>query len=375
MTLPAELAPLRDRVVEVIRSNGPAGEISPLLLDIFRFQYAHNPVYRAYCDRSGHTSATVDDWSSIPAVPAAAFKVAALVCGDPGEAATVFRTSGTTRGRERRGTHYVPDLAPYHAALDHGFRRHLLPEGRPLRMISLVPDAAETPDSSLGHMAARVMEAYGDGEGGSYAEPGAIDTAGVRDALAQAEGDGTPVCLLTTAFALLHLIDHLSDHGARFQLPEGSRMMETGGFKGRTREVSRAELYRETGARLGIPANWIVNEYGMTELGSQLYDAVAGRGAPLPDRHHRTPPWLRVRAMDPDSLRPLPAGATGILRFWDPVNVGSVVAIQTEDLGVVEENGSVRLLGRPTGSEPRGCSLAMEEVERAVAEGAAERPV
>jgi len=375
MTLPAELAPLRDRVVEVIRSNGPAGEVPSLLLDIFRFQYAHNPVYRAYCDRSGHTPATVDDWSSIPAVPAAAFKVAPLVCGDPGEAAAVYRTSGTTRGRDRRGTHYVLDLAPYHAALDHGFRRHLLPEGGPLRMISLVPDAAQIPDSSLGHMAARVMERHGDGAGGSFAGPGSVDVAGSSAHLERAEKDGTPVCILTTAFALVHLLDHLSDRGKRLRLPEGSRMMETGGFKGRTREVSRAELYRETGDRLGIHAQWIVNEYGMTELGSQLYDAEAGRGEPLPDRRHRAPPWLLLQARDPDSLRPLPAGATGVLRFWDPVNVGSVAVVQTEDLGIVEEDGSVRLLGRTSGAEPRGCSLAMEEVERAVAEGAAERPV
>ena len=374
MTLPAELATLRDRVVEVVRSTGAGEAIPRLLLEIFRFQYAHNPVYRAYCERGGHTPATVDDWSSIPAVPAAAFKVAPLVCGSPGEAAAVFRTSGTTRGRDRRGAHYVPDLAPYHAALEHGFRRHLVPEGRPLRMISLVPDAARTPDSSLGHMAAQVMERHGDGAGGSFAGPGSVDAAGASAHLEQAEGDGTPVCILTTAFALVHLLDHLAERGKRLRLPEGSRMMETGGFKGRAREVSRAELYRETGDRLGIPAPWIVNEYGMTELGSQLYDAVAGRGVTLPDRRHRAPPWLRIQARDPDSLRPLPAGATGVLRFWDPINVGSVSVVQTEDLGIVEEDGSVRLLGRPTGAEPRGCSLAMEEVERAVAEGAAERP-
>jgi acyl-coenzyme A synthetase/AMP-(fatty) acid ligase len=136
--------------------------------------------------------------------------------------------------------------------------------------------------------------------------------------------------------------------------------METGGFKGRSRVVARDELYDDLARALGIPVQRMVNEYGMTELLSQLYDPVLVPGG-TPGRH-LPPPWLRVRALHPDTLAPQPPGQSGILQFFDLANAGSVSAILTEDVGVVDEDGGVRLRGRSPGSEPRGCSLAMEEL-------------
>ena len=140
--------------------------------------------------------------------------------------------------------------------------------------------------------------------------------------------------------------------------------METGGFKGRSREVPRPELYRELSRALGISADRMVNEYGMTELLSQLYEPVLADEAPtsLEDRIHRPPPWLRVRALDPDTLAPRSPGQRGLLAFYDLANLGSVSAILTQDVGRVSVSGEVTLEGRAPGSEPRGCSLAMEEL-------------
>lgn len=136
--------------------------------------------------------------------------------------------------------------------------------------------------------------------------------------------------------------------------------METGGFKGATRRVSRDELYGGINRLTGIPPERIVNEYGMTELLSQLWEPVleeglAGRGVHLPA------PWLRVRALDPVTLRPVPEGDDGILCFFDLANLGSVAHVLTEDTGSVVE-GRVTLRGRMPGSEPRGCSRAMDEL-------------
>ena len=176
---------------------------------------------------------------------------------------------------------------------------------------------------------------------------------------------GEPVCILGTAFALVHWLDALREAGTRFRLPAGSRLMDTGGFKGRSREVTREELYGAVEDRLGIPPAWCVNEYGMTEMSSQFYDGVAG-AAPAPaDRLHAGPPWVRTQATDPETLRPLPHGEVGVLRHFDLANLSSVMAIQTADLGITSPDG-FRVLGRARGAEARGCSLAMDDLLTAI---------
>jgi hypothetical protein len=148
--------------------------------------------------------------------------------------------------------------------------------------------------------------------------------------------------------------------GARVRLPDGSRLMETGGFKGRSREVSRDDLYRALTDRLGVPPERIVNEYGMTELLSQFWEPVLREGTDR-RRRHVGPPWVRTRVLDPVTLEDVAAGEPGLLCHLDLANVGSVAAVLTEDLGVAVEDG-FRLLGRAPGAEPRGCSLALEEL-------------
>jgi hypothetical protein len=348
---------------------------------VFAHQFACNRPYRLFCERRGASPESIAHWMAIPAVPTDAFKAAALVCGDPTEieaaaragdahrSAAVFRTSGTTLGAEQRGTHYVPDLALYDAALRAGFAAHLLPDGARPRMISLVPPPDAVPDSSLSHMAGAVVADFGAAESGWYVSPdGGIDHAGVADALRDAESAGEPVCILGTAFALVHWLDALRDTDTRFRLPAGSRLMDTGGFKGRSREVTREELYGAVQDRLGIPHAWCVNEYGMTEMSSQFYDGAAGTASAPADRLHAGPAWVRTRATDPETLRPLPHGEPGVLRHVDLANLHSVMAIQTADLGVTSPNG-FRVLGRASGAEARGCSLAMDDLLTAISRG------
>jgi len=136
--------------------------------------------------------------------------------------------------------------------------------------------------------------------------------------------------------------------------------METGGFKGRSRTVGREELYGALEARTGVPRGRIVNEYGMTELLSQLYEPVLREG-PGASGRHVPPPWLKIRALDPATLAPVPAGTPGLLAFFDLANAGSVSHILTQDVGAVSPDG-VRIRGRAEGAEPRGCSLALEDV-------------
>jgi hypothetical protein len=355
----------------------PDGDFDRLARAVFAHQFACNRPYRLFCERRSASPESVARWTEIPAVPTDAFKAAALVCGDPaeleaaaqgvdGRTGAVFRTSGTTLGAAQRGTHYVPDLALYDAALRAGFAAHLLPEGRPMRMVSLIPRPEEAPDSSLSHMAGAVVADFGTAESGWYVSAsGGIDAAGIESALRSAESAGEPVCILGTAFALVHWLDGLRESGTRFHLPDGSRLMDTGGFKGRSREVTREELYGAVGEMTGIPHAWCVNEYGMTEMSSQFYDGVAGSAAAPAERLHAGPPWVRTQATDPETLRPLPHGEVGVLRHVDLANLHSVMAIQTADLGITSPGG-FRVLGRARGAEARGCSLAMDDLLSAI---------
>lgn len=358
---PDPLPLVRRLLLRGARARVAAEEFDEAARAVFARQFAFNAPYRAYCEARGSTPETVPDWREIPAVPTDAFKSAALTCGDPSAAVAVFRTSGTTAGTARRGAHYFQDLSTYDAALRAGFASHLLPDGGRLPILSLVPPRAEAPDSSLSHMLAEVVEAFGAPGSGSFVAGGQLEAGRLLATLASAERSGKPVLLAGTSFAFVHLLDALGAEDARFGLPPGSRVMDTGGFKGRSREVTRSELYAAVAARLGVPVEWCVNEYGMTEMSSQFYDGAAGSAGALEGRRYQGPGWVRTRAYDPETLRPLPDGSVGVLRHWDLANVDSVMVLQTADLGRVHSDG-FELMGRAQGAEARGCSIALDEL-------------
>jgi Acyl-protein synthetase, LuxE len=327
-----------------------------LARDLFAYQVAHNAPYAAFARAAGFGAGRLPERiEEIPAVPAAAFKEARLATFPPHETAVAFETSGTTR--ERPGRHELPTTRLYEAALLASFDRMLLADGARLRYLNLVPDPRERPHSSLGYMMRTVARERGDGATGWYLHGDELDTAAFVRNAERASADGVPVCVATTAFALVALLDALRERRAALALPPGSRIMETGGFKGRTRVVERAELYAQASALLGVPTDAIVAEYGMTELSSQYYDAFGSR-ARIEPRVKVAPPWLRAIVVDGEG-RPLPHGVVGAIRHVDLANRGSVIAVETEDLGALVEDGLV-LLGRDQGAELRGCSLDAE---------------
>ena len=327
-----------------------------LAMRIHAAQRATNPVLRRFWEAA--PGGPPGAWDDIPPVPATAFRDLPIVSGTP---EVVFRTSGTTGGSGGRGEHHVLSLDLYKAAARANYRRHLMHGAARLRVLSLIPGPRDVPDSSLSTMAGFIADEpeISNAVWAFHPEEG-VDIEAAREA---ATADD-PVLLLTTAFAFVHLLDALGRE--RIPLPEGSRMMETGGFKGRAAEVDRDTLYRRAEHILDIPPSCIVNEYGMTELLSQAYDGVAGAAPPLPARVHRFPPWVRTRALDPATLAPLRPGEPGLLAHFDLANAGSVCHILTEDFGHTTEDGGVLLLGRAKGATPRGCSLAAESFLRAI---------
>lgn len=345
-------------------------DFNDLALRIFAHQLRYNEPYARYCASLGVTlDAMPANWEAIPPVPAAAYKEAALCTFDPHNAALAFETSGTTKGVG--GKHYMETAALYDAALLAGFSFGMLPDHPPtLRYLLLVPNPEQRPQSSLGYMMRSVAGVYGDGHEGWYLDGDTLYFDRFLDDVRAAQRDGVPVCIAGTAFAFVHLLDELRARAIAPQpLPHGSRIMETGGFKGRTRNVRRADLYAQLAARFSLPHERIIAEYGMTELTSQYYDNVV-----RPPHHDEInvsariksgPPWLRPRVVGPNG-RTLPDGIVGALVHVDLANRSSCLAIQTEDLGVAVPDSGIVLIGRERGAELRGCSLDAEQL-RAIA--------
>lgn len=360
-------AGLRDDLIGVMGAGVvtplPDADFDDLARRVSEHQWERNPVFARFCEARGVRPGSWSSWRTLPPVPARAFRERGLVSRGPAQA--VFRTSGTTGGAAARGEHRVPDLSLYHASLLPNFEAHLLPDGARPPMISLIPSPREVPDSSLSHMIG-VVETELTRETRYFVDvDGRLDERGLRSTLGDAVGAGDPVLVVGTAFAFVHLLDALAARGTRLRLPDGSRVMETGGFKGRSRTVPREELYAAIDGRLGVPPRRIVNEYGMTELLSQFYEPVLTGGPRL----HRPPPWVRTRVLDPATLEPVPAGHEGLLCHFDLANLGSVCCLLTEDLGVEPpeaEGRGFRVRGRNPGAEPRGCSLAMDDLMTAV---------
>ena len=330
-----------------------------LALALFAHQFDHCAPYRRLCVGRGATPERVRRWQEIPAVPTGAFKEVALRSFDASATVRTFRTSGTSSAGRERGALPLDTLALYDASLVPSFERGCLPDlprSTRVRLIVLAPSADELPDSSLSYMFDAMLRRRGDTGSGFFVKGDALDHERLEGAAASAGG---PLLVAGTAFAFVHWCDALRRAGRRLQLPAGARVMETGGFKGRARERARDALYREIEDALGVPPARIVNQYGMTELGSQFYDSVLLD--PEGPRRKLRPVWTRVRILDPDSGRELPAGEPGIVSIVDLANTGSVAAVETADLGRTVGDG-FEVLGRIAGAEARGCSIAADEM-------------
>ena len=335
-----------------------------LALELFALQFKHNPAYRKICEARRLSPEIVTHWTQIPAVPTGAFKELELTSIPPAERTAVFHSSGTTGQNPSRHFHSPESLSVYEASLWTWFEQNLYSNSK---LICLTPPPAQAPQSSLVHMFETVRQHFDGGAGvlagrreflGKLDSDGAwiLDFAATLEVLFPRTPRPAPhaLLLLGTAFSFVHLLDYLVERDLRVELPPGSRVMETGGYKNRSRVLPRAELHALITERLGVPRENIICEYGMSELSSQAYDTP--RPAPGAPRLFCFPPWARVQIISPETGHEVAEGETGLIRIFDLANVFSVAAIQTEDLGVRRGDG-FELIGRAQLAEPRGCSL------------------
>lgn len=344
---------------------------------IFEFQFDHCIPYQRFCRGRGTEPEKLSHWSEIPAVPTAAFKEAALYSFPSKLLRGTFRTSGTSN--QNPGELHLDTFELYEASLLPSITRHVFPElregGQRFAIRVLASQPTDAPHSSLSHMFGCTIEALGSKASGYDSRDGALHLESLLACLRDHVRSGEPVALCGTSFAFVHLLEAMGEGTAnpqKIELPQGSRIMETGGFKGRSREIERGDLYRALGTHLGVPEQYIVNQYGMTELGSQFYDSTllehVGGETPGP-RRKLSPPWARVRIVDPETGREATAGEVGMIVIHDLANTGSIAAIETADLGrrislaegvAPEMEGGFEVLGRFPGVEERGCSIAVD---------------
>jgi hypothetical protein len=389
-------ARLRETVLDVSREGRKAGEVkkvpshpsrssrdiserefSELALELFDLQFQNNAAYRKICEASGRTPKTVEHWMQIPAVPTAAFKELELTSLAPEERTAVFHSSGTTEQKPSRHFHNAESLAVYETALWAWFEQNVIgAQGAGSEapgLLVLTPPPEQAPNSSLIHMFETVRKKFSAPETGfvgQLADDGAwaLDFDAAFAALNSSPATRHPSLLLGTAFSFVHLLDYLTEKCLFLQLPPGSRVMETGGYKNRSRALPKQELHALITERLGVSRENIVCEYGMSELSSQAYENVtrgewrvtsegsASRHPSSVTRHFSFPPWARAQIISPETGREVADGETGLIRIFDLANVFSVAAILTEDLGVRSGDG-FELVGRARLAEPRGCSL------------------
>jgi hypothetical protein len=321
--------------------------------ELARYQREHAPGFARLCQSRGITTFVAA--ADIPAVPTDAFKLTDVGTVSAAEATVTFQTSGTTLGA--RGRHRIRDVTTYDRAAV-AFGRHWL--ARDLAPGSaVVVLGAWTPDSSLSHMCRRFVEAFGDGDDRTWLFDGDVfDVDAFDERVALALTQDRPMLVLATSFALVHFLDALGD--TPFRLPRGSRVMQTGGYKGKSREVPAAQLREAVARAFAIEPRAVVAEYGMTELSSQFYErTLFDRDAP--HGVYTEPPWAHVVPVDETTLAPVTEGEIGIAKIIDLMNVDSAVAVLTQDR-VRRTKAGFELLGRAPGAPPRGCSIAIDEI-------------
>lgn len=302
---------------------------------VFRMQYNHNPVYRAFCDLLNKNPADILTVKDIPFLPVSFFKTHTVIHENQ-SAQQVFTSSGTTG--MRTASHHVADISVYEKSFLKGFE-YFYGSPKDYIIIALLPSYLERQGSSLIYMMDRLIHETAHSESGFYLNEYDL----VAEKLQRLDGGEKKILLVGVTFALLDLVE-----SHRFSL-KNTIVMETGGMKGRRKELIREELHEILKKGFGVKT--IHSEYGMTELLSQAYSKDDGIFA--------CPPWMQVHTRDVRDAMTLTPGQSGGINVIDLANYNSCSFLATQDLGKTYLDGTFEVLGRFDNSDVRGCNLLL----------------
>lgn len=319
---------LSDRIFLVEQDNFEA-----LALETFSFQYAQNEVYRNYVKKLGITPREVDSVLKIPFLPIGLFKSQVIKTSDFVEE-LIFQSSGTTGTVNSR--HFIKDARLYKKSFLEGFRKFYGPPEQ-WCFVGLLPSYLERKDSSLIFMVDELIRMSGHSQSNFYL----YDLENLAIALHDLENTNQKTLLIGVTYALLEFAE-------KFPMPlHHTTVMETGGMKGRRRELTRIEVHNILMKQFGLLS--IHSEYGMTELLSQAYSSHDGKFQHVP--------WMQVFIRNEDDPLEVSPKGTGIVNIIDLANLYSCSFIATDDVGIVFDDGTFEILGRADGSDLRGCNL------------------
>lgn len=320
--------------VQKIFSISSHSEFEFLALAVFQHQFDHNLIYREFCDYLKVEKDLVRQIEDIPFLPIAFFKTKKIVTGNF-KNEMVFTSSGTTGKTSSK--HFISNLKIYEQSYSEGFK-HFYGKILDYCILALLPSYLDREGSSLIYMVDDLIKKSNHTDSGFYLK----NTVQLSKKLTELDAQGTKTLLIGVSFALLDLVEK-----HQFQL-KNTVIMETGGMKGRRKEMVREELHDIL--QKGFGTTQIHSEYGMTELLSQAYST--GDGI------FKTPPWMKVLTRDTEDPMTLQkVGKTGGINIIDLANINSCAFIATQDLGKVHQNGSFEVLGRFDHSDIRGCNL------------------
>ena len=309
-------------------------EFKQVALNVFKHQFKNNKVYRSFCDLLYIHPSNITKVEEIPFLPIQFFK-SRKILSSLEEVQETFTSSGTTGSITSK--HFVTDINLYKESYLNGFS-HFYGNIEDYVVLALLPNYLEREGSSLVFMVDDLIQKSKNSESGFYLN----NIEELAKKLTELDKKGQKVLLIGVSFALLDLIET-----AQFNL-KNTIIMETGGMKGRRKELVREELHQILQNGFGVSE--IHSEYGMTELLSQGYSD--GNGV------FKTPPWMKILTRDTeDALTIQQIGKTGGINVIDLANYNSCSFIATQDLGKVHKNGTFEIIGRFDNSDIRGCNL------------------
>ena len=316
------------------------------------WQAERMPWYRALFERRKFNPKTMGHWLDIPPVFTSAFKRFKMFAGD--EVAQEFKTSGTSGAAVGVSQFSASGLEVMREAVRFNASRMLFPDAQETAVLVLAPSPKAAPHMIMAWGMQEVVNTFGNDQSDFFVGRDGLD---VPRLLRLLETTTAPVTLIGASFGFVHLVDALDKQGWSIELPPGSRIMDAGGFKGRSRIISPEHLRGAFSRVFGIEASHHVNLLGMTELSSQFYDSSLAE--PSSPRRKVNPPWTATAAMDPVTLTDLPEGEVGLLRHLDLANLDRPLVVQTDDLGRTVPGG-FEVHGRAVNDVDRGCSISVD---------------
>jgi len=356
MTSTASYAELCDQVLAII-DEGPESSFDAFdeyALRVFNYQYENNEIYRRFVDAHKIRPENVTSWEDVPLVYNDVFKNE-LLTSFPAEKATMYvitggTTSLTQRGSILRDEHGRDLVFTANRVMTHTYLFPDFQEDARCRILVLAPSPQVAPSMGMAIGMEQTIKTFGTPDSMFLLKRSGIDIKKLIQALRESEASGVPVALIGATSAYVYFFQACRRDGIKFKLPEGSRVCDGGGYRGRFGVVTRDDYYAFVQEILDVPAHYCVNTLGEAETATNLFDDALCRhvrGLEPRERSRPVPPWSRVKALSIDDLTPLPDGEVGLLAHWDLANVPSVLGLITDNLGYTTNNGTCcEMVGR-----------------------------